>query len=159
MIRTRFVFCLLALLVVQSAHSQSALPRLPLTSGWALQSSAKVNGTGESISNTDYSVAGWISAEVPTTVVAAQVKKGLLPDPFFGMNLGQYPGVESPIGHNFSEKAMPANSPYVPSWWYRTEFTLPKEYAGKTVWLNFQGINYRANLYLNGKQIADSNRV
>ena len=109
MVRTRFVFCLLALLVVQSAHSQSASQRLPLTKGWALQSSAKVTGTGESISTSGYSVADWIPADVPTTVVAAQVKKGLLPDPFFGMNLRQYPGVEYPIGHNFSEKAMPAN--------------------------------------------------
>jgi exo-1,4-beta-D-glucosaminidase len=45
------------------------------------------------------------------------------------------------------------------SWWYRKEFTLPDDYAGKTVWLNFRGINYRANIFLNGKQIANSNEV
>lgn len=161
MIRTKFgvLFCLLALLAVQPARSQEVSQRLPLTKGWALQSSAKVNDTGEAISIAGYSVADWISAEIPTTVVAAQVKKGLLPDPFFGMNLRQYPGVEYPIGHNFSGQPMPANSPYVPSWWCRTEFVLPKEYAGKSVWLNFRGINYRANLYLNGKQIADSTQI
>ena len=161
MTQTKFgvLFCLLALLVVQPALSQDASPRLALNKGWALQSSAKVSSTGESISTPGYSVTDWIPAEVPTTVVAAQVKNGLLPDPFFGMNLRKFPGVEYPVGINFSEHSMPANSPYVPAWWYRTEFSLPKEYGGKTVWLNFRGINYRANLYLNGKQIADSNQI
>src|SRR3974390_3367994 len=111
MTRTRFevLCCVLALIVVQPAHSQEPAHRLPLTKGWTVQSSARVAGTGESISTPGYSVADWIPADVPTTVVAAQVKKGLLPDPFFGMNLRQYPGVEYPIGHNFSGQAMPAS--------------------------------------------------
>jgi exo-1,4-beta-D-glucosaminidase len=92
-------------------------------------------------------------------VVAAQVKNGSLPDPFFGMNLRQYPGVSYPIGFNFSNVPMPADSPYAVSWWYRKEFTLPNVYSGKSVWLNFRGINYRANIFLNGKQIANSNDV
>ena len=32
-------------------------------------------------------------------------------------------------------------------------------YKGKTVWLKFRGINYRANIWLNGKQIAKSDDV
>lgn len=75
------------------------------------------------------------------------------------MNLRKFPGVEYPIGSNYSEHAMPASSPYAHTWWYRTEFSLPPGYAGKTVWLNFKGINYKANLYLNGKQIADATQV
>jgi exo-1,4-beta-D-glucosaminidase len=54
---------------------------------------------------------------------------------------------------------MPADSPYATAWWYRDEFSLPDSYAGKKVWLNFRGINYRANIFLNGKRIADSNEV
>ena len=96
---------------------------------------------------------------VPATVVAAQWKNGLLPDPFYGMNLRQYPGVAYPVGANFSNLPMPPDSPYGVSWWYRKEFTLPKDYAGKTVWLNFGGINYRANLWLNGQPIANSGQV
>ena len=83
----------------------------------------------------------------------------MLPDPFYAMNLRQYPGVSYPIGSNFSNIAMPPDSPYGVSWWYRKEFTLPDDYDGKTVWLNFRGINYRANIFLNGKQIANSNEV
>ena len=54
---------------------------------------------------------------------------------------------------------MPPASPFRQSWWYRTEFKLPPEYSGKTVWLGFDGINYRANVWMNGVQIASSENV
>jgi len=131
----------------------------PLREGWTLQSSAKVAATGQAISSASFEVVNWIQADVPTTVVAAQVTSGLLSDPFYSMNLRQFPGVTYPIGFNFSNIAMPPDSPYAVSWWYRKEFALPNVFAGKTVWLNFRGINYRANIFLNGKQIADSKEV
>ncbi len=124
-----------------------------------MQSSAKITGTGESISTPSFPAENWIQADVPATVVAAQVKNGLLPDPFYGMNLRQYPGLGYPIGFNFSNLPMSPDSPYAVSWWYRKQFTLPDSFAGKTVWLNFRGINYRANVFLNGKQIANSDEV
>jgi len=142
-----------------AAAQPSAAPKVPLHEGWTLQSSAKVTTTGEAISGALFKSNDWVQADVPTTVVAAQVKSGLLPDPFYGMNLRQYPGVSYPIGANFSNIPMPPDSPYAVSWWYRKEFALPDGYAGKTVWLNFCGINYRANIFLNGKQIANSNEV
>ncbi len=143
-----------------SLQSTPAL-KFPLREGWTLQSSAKVSATGEAISAASFKADDWVQADVPTTVVAAQVKSGLLPDPFYGMNLRRYPGVSYPIGFNFSNIPMPPDSPYAVSWWYRKEFTLPNvnEYAGKTLWLNFRGINYRANIFLNGKQIANSQEV
>jgi exo-1,4-beta-D-glucosaminidase len=155
---------LIPLLSIASAAAQTSFQpapalALPLREGWALQSSAKVAGTGETISSVSFEVKNWIQADVPTTVVAAQVKRGLLPDPFYGMNLRQYPGVGYPIGVNFSNLAMPPDSPYAVSWWYRKEFTLPNVFVGRTVWLNFRGINYRANIFLNGKQIANSKEV
>jgi exo-1,4-beta-D-glucosaminidase len=152
-------FYLLALASAQPTVRPAPLPLIPLRDGWALQSSAKVAATGEAIASASFNIADWIHADVPTTVVAAQVKSGLLPDPFYAMNLRQYPGVSYPIGSNFSNVPMPADSPYAVSWWYRKEFSLPNVYAGKTVWLNFRGINYRANAFLNGKQIANSRDV
>lgn len=150
-----------ALAFAQSSVRPTPARKLVLREGWALQSSVKVAETGETISSATFQpkVKDWLRAAVPTTVVAAQVKSGLLPDPFFGMNLRQYPGVGYPIGFNFSNIPMPPDSPYAISWWYRKEFALPHEYAGKTVWLNFRGINYRANIFLNGKQIANSSEV
>ena len=66
------------------------------------------------------------------------------------------PGVSYNIGFNFSNAPMPDDSPFRKPWWFRTEFKLPAEYRGKTLWLNFDGINFRANVWLNGKQIAAS---
>jgi exo-1,4-beta-D-glucosaminidase len=151
--------CSLAVAVSQPSYQPAPALRLPLREGWTLQSSTKVTAKGEAISSPTFKGSDWIRADVPTTVVAAQVKKRLLPDPFYGMNLRQYPGVSYPIGFNFSNIPMPPDSPYAVSWWYRKEFSVPNLYIGKTVWLNFGGINYRANIFLNGKQIANSNNV
>ena len=152
-------FVSLAMATAQAGVQSAPAASFALREGWALQSSTKVAASGEEVSSASFSTTDWIRAEVPTTVVAAQVKDGLLPDPFYGMNLRQYPGVSYPIGFNFSNIPMPPDSPYAVSWWYRKEFLLPREFAGKTVWLNFRGINYRANIFLNGKQIANSSKV
>ena len=53
---------------------------------------------------------------------------------------------------------MPADSPYKASWWYRTEFRVAPQPDGQ-VWLGFDGINDRANVWLNGKLIADVKEV
>jgi len=158
-LRLLIPFFALAVAVAQPSFQPAPALTLPLREGWALQSSAKVTATGEAISSPSFHSSNWIEADVPTTVVAAQVKRGLLPDPFYAMNIRQYPGVSYPVGFNFSNIPMPPDSPYTTSWWYRKEFTVPNVYAGKTVWLDFRGINYRANIFLNGKQIANSNEV
>src|SRR6202167_2966287 len=151
-------FFSVAIMLAQPS-SQPASGNLPLDGGWALQSSVKIAATGEEIASPSFEPANWIPADVPTTVVAAQVKNGLLPDPFYGMNLRKFPGVTYPVGANFSNLPIPPDSPYAISWWYRKEFNLPPTFDGKTVWLNFRGINYRANIFLNGKQIANSSEV
>ena len=133
--------------------------KLALHEGWTLQTSAKVEAKGEVISTAQFSPTGWHQVTVPSTVVAALIKDKTLPDPFFGTNLRSYPGVTYPIGANFSNIPMAPESPYAVSWWYRKQFTIPASYKGKTIWLKFNGINYRADIWLNGKQIAKSDDV
>jgi exo-1,4-beta-D-glucosaminidase len=152
-------FFFLAFAFAQTGSQSADAPKLLLGDGWELQSSAKVAAAGQEISVASFSATNWLSTEVPTTVVAAQLKSGLLPDPFYGMDLRQYPGIAYPIGSNFSNLPMPPDSPYAVSWWYRKQFTLPDNLVGKTIWLNFLGINYRANIFLNGKKIANSDDV
>jgi exo-1,4-beta-D-glucosaminidase len=142
-----------------SANQNEVSQKLPLHDHWSLQSSGQVEAGGEIISTSAFVPQSWHDAAVPTTVVAALVRDKTLPDPFFATNLRQFPGVSYPIGANFSNIAMQRDSPYAVSWWYRKQFTAPASYAGKTIWLNFKGINYRANVWLNGKQIANSNDV
>jgi exo-1,4-beta-D-glucosaminidase len=132
---------------------------LALRDGWSLQASGKVEKPGEIISTPRFSPTGWHTVSVPTTVVAALVKEKVYPNPDFGMNLRKLPGMDYPIGANFSNIPMQQDSPFMVPWWYRKVFTLPQSYKGKTIWLDFGGINYRANIFLNGKQIAKKEDV
>jgi exo-1,4-beta-D-glucosaminidase len=158
-------FLIHSLLFAADASKPKASPapaaenKLALREGWTLQTALKVEAKGEAISTPKFAPTGWHSATVPTTVVAALVKNKTLPDPFFGMNLRQFPGVTYPVGGNFSNIAMQPDSPYASSWWYRKAFAMPASYKGKTAWLKFNGINYRANIWLNGKQVANSDDV
>src|SRR5260370_27443780 len=120
-------------------HAVSAgQSKLPLREGWTLQTSLKVDANGEAISKANFVPHGWHQATVPTTVVAALVKDKTLPDPFFSMNLRQFPGVTYPIGGNFFNIPITPDSPYAASWWYRQAFLVPAAYEGKAVWLNFK---------------------
>ena len=132
---------------------------ITLRDGWAVQSSTKVQAGGEQISQIGFSTNGWYKTSVPQTVFAALVENGVYKDPYFGMNLRSMPGVEYKIGSQFSNQEMPENSPYAVPWWYRCEFFIPAEYQGKTIWLAFRGINYRANIWINGRQLAGSDQV
>jgi len=149
--------------------------RLDLHSGWQLQSACVLQGSstgpaglknsthpgldGEILSSPLYRPIDWISATVPTTVVAAQVAAGIIKDPFYGLNLRKLPGMDYPIGSQFANLAMLDDSPYKCGWWYRTEFRLPADFAGRSVALHLDGVNYRADVWLNGKQIASKNDI
>jgi exo-1,4-beta-D-glucosaminidase len=153
----------------------------PLHTGWKIESGCKVHADGAAISSADFHPEGWIAATVPSTVFAAQIAAGEVKDPFYGLNLRSAPGMttQTPVppsgrnaqnqkydpgaayqvGGNYSNSPMPADSPYHCSWWYRTAFSVPADGKGKVQWLRFGGINYRANIWINGKRVADSQQV
>lgn len=162
--KKHWMFLVIGLALVYSASAGAAPPRagsaqLQLKDGWAIQSSAHISEKGDVLSTTKFSPKDWYPTSVPSTVLSALVNDKVYPDPYFGMNLRSIPGTEYPIGGNFSNIEMPADSPFRPSWWYRTEFQVPADYRGKQVWLHFGGINYRANIWLNGKLLAGSDQV
>ena len=129
-----------------------------LRRNWQLQSACKAEDKGEVISIADYPARGWLPTDVPSTVLAAQVANHLFEDPFFGRNLLKIPGMDYPIGKIYGYLPLTEGSPYRCDWWYRTEF--PASFAvNQKVWLHFNGINYRANIWVNGKRIADSSQV
>ena len=166
MIRGRFFLPLFLLLIVCacegtaiSASGDSDDSKVVLKEGWDIQSSAKIAAKGETLSTLRYSPQDWYRTSVPTTVLNALIENKVYPDPYYGMNLRSIPGTTYPIGDNFSNNPMPPESPFRVSWWYRREFSLPPSYQGKMVWLHLDGINFRANIWLNGKQIADAKNV
>lgn len=158
---SRFLLSLLAGLSLLAADTaSSAISPVYLRQGWAIQSSADVGpARGADLSTSSYHPSGWYPATLPSTVLHALVEAHVYPDPYFGMNLRTIAGTSYPISANFSNLQMPPNSPFRHSWWYRKSFQLDGTYKGKTVWLGFDGINFRANVWLNGRQIADSSHM
>lgn len=142
-----------------SPQESSAPPQMLLRENWAIQSSADVHDTGAAVSTPGYNPRDWYRATLPSTVLSALVQNRCYPDPYVGMNMRSIPGTTYPIFANFSNVPMPPDSPFRHSWWYRTEFKLPAEYRGKILWLAFDGINFRANVWMNGHEIASSEKM
>ena len=142
-----------------AVNGAAAQEQLMLHDGWKIQSSAKVGTDGAAIASVGYNPAGWYAATVPSTVVGALIENGTYREPFFGMNLRELPGTTVPIGANFTHTAMDLQSPYAVPWWYRTTFHIPPTMRGKRITLHFNGINYRANVWLNKRRLADSTAV
>lgn len=152
-----FALTSLGFLAFATAFGQSS--KLPLHDGWELQSACKIQAEGPQLSTPGFDTAGWIKTTVPSTVLAAQVAAGIYKDPYYAMNLRKIPGTAYPIGTNFSNQPMPDDSPYRCGWWYRKQVAVPANAHGRTMWLHFGGINNRANLWVNGQQIADTNQI
>ncbi|MCK7483886.1 MAG: hypothetical protein M0C28_48025 [Candidatus Moduliflexus flocculans] len=106
---------------------------------WYLQSSEKAKGTGEQISLPGFKIDSWYPAVVPSTVLGTLVENNVYQDIFFGKNLADVP-----------------KAPFQVSWWYRKEFTVPQGPGLTRARLEFDGVNYRANIWLNGKKVADA---
>ena len=150
---------LLAAFATFAQSPEAENPRIDLRDGWMLQSSCKISESGGKISKAGFRTDGWHATTVPSTVVAALVADKTYPDPYFGDNLRSLPGMNYPVGKMFSVRPMPKDSPFRCGWWYRTEFPALNILNGQHVWLNFGGINNRANIWLNGKRLADSREV
>jgi exo-1,4-beta-D-glucosaminidase len=137
----------------------AAAATIPLQEGWRLQSACKLQADGAALSGQGFVTKDWLPVSVPSTVLAAQVADKIFPNPYFGMNLRNIPGTSYPIGQDFANLPMPADSPYHCGWWYRVEFASPNSVHGQRTWLHFGGINYRAEIWVNGHRIADSSTV
>jgi exo-1,4-beta-D-glucosaminidase len=143
----------------QSATKTPDTKTIPLRQGWKIQSGCKIEADGAKLSSADYQAQGWIKATVPTTVLAAQVAAGIYPDPYYGMNMRKLPGSNYKMGATFSNLPMPEDSPYRCAWWYRKQVQIPAASRGKTTWLHFGGINYRANVWVNGQLVANDQQI
>ena len=132
---------------------------IPLNTNWQIQSSCEVKAAGEQISAAGFAAAGWHKTTVPNTVVGTLVDDKTYPDPTYGTNLKNFPGMNYSSATFFALQDMPEGSPFKCSWWWRKEFSVPSSAAGKHLALHFPGLNYRANVWVNGKKLADAKDV
>jgi len=141
-----------------AADSEGSTNRTYLHKNWQIQSSCEAKATGDQISVAGFDASAWHKADIPATVVGALVTDKTYRDPNYATNLDSFPGMSHSNKQLFANMDMPDDSPFKCSWWYRIEFSSPAA-ADKNVWLNFLGINYRANIWVNGQKIADTNDV
>jgi hypothetical protein len=129
--------------LVPKSNLNSALPfhangGLNLDAGaWRLQRDSLVTGDGTEISKSGFKDVDWIPATVPATVLSSYWNIGAIPDPNFGTN-----------------QLMISDSFFYADFWYRTEFNVPAALSGQKFWLHFDGINWKAEVYLNGEKLG-----
>ena len=129
-----------------------------------LQSSALIDASGEALSTPEYkSKVYWFPVRVPSTVLTGLVANGVYPDPYSGLNNMLIPDASDEFNKKYDlEKFsfLPNNpNPWKKPYWYRTTFTVPSVDNGRCFQLIFKGINYRAGIWLNGRQVADSAKM
>lgn len=153
--------CIFLLLVLSVFVADAQ--KIKLSENWFIKNSLEVKLADEVVSTVQYKPDGWYQTSVPTTVLNVFVKNGTYPDPHFAMNNFLIPDVSDAFNAKqdlakysyLKGKENPWKDPY----WYRTEVVVPSQYQNKQIWLTFNGINYRADVWVNGHLVADSKKT
>lgn len=104
---------------------------------WKLVEAPKVAAGPAALSQPGFDAKSWYTATVPGTVLTTLVDRGVYPDPDYGLN-----NLAIPESLNKQD------------YWYRTEFTVPADQAGKRLQLVLNGVNYQAEVWLNGQKLG-----
>jgi len=123
-------------------QNPSTIETIKLDTNWFLQPNGKWSENGKLITPNVYSPDNKISCDVPTTVFAALVKSGKIKKPFFSDNLEHIP-----------------QEWFKTNWRFLKEFDISDDQANSFSSLNFDGINYSADVFLNGQKIAMSDTL
>ena len=103
--------------------------------GWKLQNATSLHDSAAVISAPSFPDADWLPAVVPGTVLTSYLAVHAIPDPNFG-----------------DQQKLISESEFQNDFWYRKTFILPSRPPGRHYLLNFSGINWKADIYLNGRQ-------
>jgi hypothetical protein len=111
-----------------------------LVDGWQMREAPKVEADGAELSSAAYKPQSWFRATIPGTVLTTLVDDGVYADPDYGLN-----NLSIPESLNKQD------------YWYRNEFMTPVVADGGSghTELTFQGINYRAVVWLNGTRLGE----
>jgi hypothetical protein len=114
-----------------------------LNTGWFARRSNEIKLDGNHLSSSPFQAEGWMKARVPGTVLATMLDNRMFPAPEFSMNNTLIPDIHD-VGKDFY------------TLWFVRPFRIETVPQGQQVWLNFRGINYKADIFLNGKRINPS---
>ncbi len=122
-----------------AAEAASAPQPVTIEGGWRLQDVAKAPQPGAEVASAKFDARGWYAAIVPGTVLTSLVNDGVYPEPLYG--------------ENDRPEIIPESLCHT-SYWYRTVIRVPRSYQNHRVWLNFDGINYAAEVWVNGAKVG-----
>ncbi len=108
-----------------------------LAAGWSMIPAPKINADGQTVSQAGFNAGDWLPATIPGTVLTTMIDRGIYPDPDYGLN-----NLVIPESLNKQD------------YWYRVEFHAPKGIQGRRLTMTFEGINYRAVVWLNGRSLG-----
>lgn len=104
---------------------------------WKLARENFIQASGTEIATEDFNDSTWLTATVPGTVLMTYVNLGAVPEPNYADNIFHI-----------------SDSYFTSDFWYRNEFELSEEFINEKTWLEFDGINWKAEIYLNGKYLG-----
>ena len=109
-----------------------------LTGGnWRVQRASEVDAAGEQLAADGYDDSTWLPATVPGTVLTSYRNAGAIPDP------------------NVADQQLQiSDSFFTTNFWYRNTFVIPASKRGERTWLNFDSINWKADVYFNGEALG-----
>ena len=137
-----FISLIISLLLF-NCTSKIKIEEQVLNQNWLIASAKNINADAKTISSETINLDKWTKTSVPTTVLGALVDAGVYKDPFMGNNLEKIP-----------------RKPFEDSWWFRNSFDIEDfDEAKEHLSLLIDGVNYRANFWLNGKQIASQDTI
>jgi hypothetical protein len=117
-----------------------AVGSLRLTGGnWKIQRAKQVNADGETLSQAGYDDSGWLPATVPGTAFVSWLNAGAVADPYYD-----------------DWQFQASDIFFTADFWYRNSFNIPAAQQGKQVYLNFDAINWKADVWFNGRLLENN---
>ena len=137
----RFISHLTALIIIIClfVFNSKAQSSYELNTGWKCAPADSVKSAGGKISASGYNINNWMPATVPGTVLTTLLNNKKVPDPFYGMNNELIPDIYK-TGRNYY------------TYWFAKDFK-EKTVGDEQVYLDFRGVNYSCDIYLNGKKL------
>ncbi len=114
---------------------------------WKMKKAGDITAKQEDVSTEKVQMGDWLPAIVPGTVLNSLVYNKVYPEPYFGLN--------NKLESNLIPDLFHVGRDFY-TYWFRTEFELKKEeHDKKQTWMQVDGINYRAEIWLNGNMVGN----
>jgi mannosylglycoprotein endo-beta-mannosidase len=139
-IKRKFKLILAMLFTAGCLYNANAQSSYELNTGWRCAPVSGVKEDGYMLTNQGFNNSAWMPAIVPGTVLTTLLNNKKVPDPFYGMNNEHIPDIYKTGAAYYT-------------YWFVKDFKEAVNQRNNQVYLNFRGINYSCDVYLNGHKL------